>query len=86
MQAPKLAPALLFSCCRLLLSILHELSCKPSADRFVIQLQTEECQCDARYDDKCGNSQAVVERVNIILNEPSVEDIHNRVVYDVKGV
>ena len=93
MQVPVRAPALLFFysfillffCYRLLL-FLRELSCQPTAPGFVIQFQAEECQSNARHDDKCGNSQTVVKRVNIILNEPSVEDIHNRVVYNVKRV
>lgn len=56
---------------------------QPSAYRLIIELEAQEGKEDAGQYDQCSHAKTVVQGVYLLVDEPSIEDVHDRVMHDV---
>ena len=59
---------------------------KPTAYRLIVELQASVCKRDVDGKDHYHNRPSLAKRVVFVLNQPSVEEIHNRIVNNVERI
>ena len=64
----------------------NKLFCKPTTKWLIVEFKTRIRNCDAQRNNHSCYSDAFVKRVILLLDKPRVEQIHNRVVYDVERI
>ena len=59
---------------------------EPSAHGLIVEFEAEDGKEYAGQYDQCGHTWALAQRIYLLIDKPSVEDVHDGVVHDVERV
>ena len=62
------------------------MSREPSTYWLIIEFETEDGKEDAGKYDQCGHTDTLAQGIYLLVDKPSVEDVHDRVVHDVERI
>ena len=65
---------------------LDETFCEPATYRLVVELQASVCKCNVDGKYHYYDRPSLAKRVELVLNQPSIEEVHHRIVYDVERI
>ena len=67
-------------------ALFHKFLCQPTAHGLVVELQAGVSDADIYCKHHNYNRPRLAKSVKLVLNQPSIEQIHNRVVYNVERI
>ena len=59
---------------------------EPSAHGLIVEFKAEDGKEYAGQYDQCGHTRALAQRIYLLIDKPSVEDVHDGVVHDVERI